>query len=140
MSARRASPNAIVASSPNGAGSNPRRHPPRTGMGRRCANGQSPLSPPRFLPGVLQPMADTQFDVLTIGNAIVDVIAPIDPGFLEREGLNEGIMHLVDAERSAYLYDRMPAEKRMISGGSSANTAAGVANFGGRAAFVAKVA
>lgn len=85
-------------------------------------------------------MAETRFDVLTIGNAIVDVIAPIDPGFLEREGMSEGIMHLVDAERSAYLYDRMPAEKRQISGGSAANTAAGIASFGGRAAFVGKVA
>ena len=85
-------------------------------------------------------MADNRFDVLTIGNAIVDVIAPVEPGFLEREGLSEGIMHLVDAERSVYLYDRMPPEKRMISGGSSANTAAGVANLGGRAAFVGKVA
>lgn len=85
-------------------------------------------------------MADTQFDVLTIGNAIVDVIAPIDPEFLKREGMDEGIMHLVDAERSATLYDRMPAAKRQISGGSSANTAAGVASFGGRAAFVGKVA
>ena len=85
-------------------------------------------------------MADTQFDVLTIGNAIVDVIAPIDPDFLRREGLTEGIMHLVDAERSAYLYDRMPADKRQIPGGSSANTAAGVASLGGRAAFVGKVA
>jgi sugar/nucleoside kinase (ribokinase family) len=85
-------------------------------------------------------MADTQFDVLTIGNAIVDVIAPIDPDFLAREGLTEGIMHLVDADRSAYLYERMPADKRQIPGGSSANTAAGVASFGGRAAFVGKVA
>src|SRR6218665_1465242 len=85
-------------------------------------------------------MADTQFDVLTIGNAIVDVIAPIDPEFLQREGMDEGIMHLVDAERSAYLYERMPAEKSMISGGRSANSAAGVSNFGGRAAFVGKVA
>ena len=85
-------------------------------------------------------MADTQFDVLTIGNAIVDVIAPIDPDFLKREGLAEGIMHLVDAERSASLYERMPADKRQISGGSSANTAAGVASFGGRAAFIGKVA
>ncbi len=63
-------------------------------------------------------MADTQFDVLTIGNAIVDVIAPIDPELLEREGMDEGIMHLVDADRSAYLYDLMPADKRQISGGS----------------------
>jgi sugar/nucleoside kinase (ribokinase family) len=85
-------------------------------------------------------LADTRFDVLTIGNAIVDVIAPIDPGFLEREGLSEGIMHLVDESRSIYLYDRMPAEKRQISGGSAANTAAGVASLGGRAAFVGKVA
>lgn len=85
-------------------------------------------------------MADTRFDVLTIGNAIVDVIAPIDPGFLEREGLSEGIMHLVDESRSVYLYDRMPAQKRQISGGSAANTAAGVASLGGRAAFVGKVA
>jgi sugar/nucleoside kinase (ribokinase family) len=49
-------------------------------------------------------------------------------------------MHLVDADRSAYLYDRMPDDKRQISGGSSANTAAGVASFGGRAAFIGKVA
>jgi sugar/nucleoside kinase (ribokinase family) len=85
-------------------------------------------------------MADTQFDVLTIGNAIVDVIAPIDRQFLSHEGLTEGIMHLVDAERSASLYERMPANKRQISGGSAANTAAGVASFGGRAAFIGKVA
>lgn len=85
-------------------------------------------------------MAETRFDVLTIGNAIVDVIAPIDSGFLEREGLSEGIMHLIDESRSIYLYDRMPADKRQISGGSAANTAAGVAALGGRAAFVGKVA
>lgn len=85
-------------------------------------------------------MADTRFDVLTIGNAIVDVIAPIEPGFLEREGLSEGIMHLIDEGRSIYLYDRMPADKRQISGGSAANTAAGVASLGGHAAFIGKVA
>ena len=85
-------------------------------------------------------MADSRFDVLTIGNAIVDVIAPIDPDFLKREGMEEGIMHLVDAERSAYLYERMPAQKRQISGGSAANTAAGVASLGGKASFIGKVA
>jgi sugar/nucleoside kinase (ribokinase family) len=85
-------------------------------------------------------MAETRFDVLTIGNAIVDIIAPIDEGFLSREGLAEGIMHLVDEERSLYLYERMPAEKRQISGGSAANTAAGVASLGGRASFIGKVA
>lgn len=85
-------------------------------------------------------MADSDFDVLSIGNAIVDVIAPIGPEFLKQEGMDEGIMHLVDADRSAYLYDRMPEDKRQISGGSAANTAAGVASLGGRAAFVGKVA
>jgi sugar/nucleoside kinase (ribokinase family) len=85
-------------------------------------------------------MADTQFDVLTIGNAIVDILAPTDRDFLAREGMDEGIMHLVDAERSAYLYGLMPADKRQVPGGSAGNTAAGVAGFGGRAAFVGKVA
>ncbi len=85
-------------------------------------------------------MADTRFDVLTIGNAIVDILAPVEEGFIAREGMTEGIMHLVDAERSAYLYDLMPADKRQMGGGSAANTAAGVASLGGRAAFVGKVA
>lgn len=85
-------------------------------------------------------MAETRFDVLTIGNAIVDIIASVEPGFLEREGLARGIMHLVDAERSAWLYERMPADKRQISGGSAGNTAAGVASLGGRASFIGKVA
>ena len=85
-------------------------------------------------------MVETRYDVLTIGNAIVDVIAPVDKDFLEREGLTEGIMHLVDSDRSAYLYERMPADKRQISGGSAANTAAGVASLGGRGYFIGKVA
>jgi sugar/nucleoside kinase (ribokinase family) len=85
-------------------------------------------------------LTETRFDVLTIGNAIVDVIAHIDAGFLAREGLSEGIMHLVDADRSDELYARMPARKKQISGGSAANTAAGVAALGGRSAFVGKVA
>ena len=54
--------------------------------------------------------------------------------------MTEGIMHLVDAERSAALYERMPEVKRQISGGSAANTAAGVASLGGKASFVGKVA
>jgi sugar/nucleoside kinase (ribokinase family) len=85
-------------------------------------------------------VADARFDVLTIGNAIVDVIAPIERDFLVREGMSEGIMHLIDAERALYLYDRMPSHKRQVSGGSAGNTAAGVASLGGRAAFVGKVA
>jgi sugar/nucleoside kinase (ribokinase family) len=85
-------------------------------------------------------MTQTRFDVLTIGNAIVDIIAPIEPGFLEREGMNLGIMHLIDTERAEDLYSKMPADRQQISGGSAGNTAAGVASLGGRAAFVGKVA
>jgi sugar/nucleoside kinase (ribokinase family) len=85
-------------------------------------------------------MTQTRFDVLTIGNAIVDIIAPVEPGFIEREGMTEGIMHLIDSDRAAYLYGNMPASRQQSSGGSAGNTAAGVASLGGRAAFVGKVA
>jgi len=79
------------------------------------------------------------FDVLTIGNAIVDIIAPVEDQFITDEGMTKSIMHLIDADRSAELYDKMPEGKALISGGSGANTAAGVAALGGRAAFVGKV-
>ena len=85
-------------------------------------------------------MAQSRFDVLTIGNAIVDIIAPAKAGFIEAEGMSKGIMHLIDADRALDLYARMPTDKQQISGGSAANTAAGVASLGGRAAFVGKVA
>lgn len=85
-------------------------------------------------------MTQTRFDVLTIGNAIVDIIAPVEPGFIEREGMTEGIMHLIDTDRAEDLYAKMPLGRQQISGGSAANTAAGVASLGGRAAFVGKVA
>jgi len=85
-------------------------------------------------------MTQTRFDVLTIGNAIVDIIAPAPAGFIEAEGMNKGIMHLIDTDRAEDLYARMPLERQQISGGSAANTAAGVASLGGRAAFVGKVA
>ncbi|WEK04165.1 MAG: adenosine kinase [Candidatus Devosia phytovorans] len=85
-------------------------------------------------------MTQTRFDVLTIGNAIVDIIAPAPEGFIQAEGMNKGIMHLIDTDRAEYLYGRMPLERQQISGGSAANTAAGVASLGGRAAFVGKVA
>ena len=85
-------------------------------------------------------MTQTRFDVLTIGNAIVDIIAPAPEGFIEAEGMNKGIMHLIDTDRAEDLYSRMPLERQQISGGSAANTAAGVASLGGRAAFVGKVA
>ena len=84
-------------------------------------------------------MTDTRLDVLTIGNAIVDVIADTTDDFLEAEGLTKSSMRLIDAEEAERLYAHMgPA--RQVSGGCAGNTAAGVAAFGGRAGFVGQVA
>ncbi|WP_018235320.1 adenosine kinase [Ensifer sp. BR816] len=81
----------------------------------------------------------TKFDVLTIGNAIVDIIARCDDSFLVHNGIIKGAMNLIDAERAELLYSRMgPAVE--ASGGSAGNTAAGVASLGGRAAYFGKVA
>ena len=80
----------------------------------------------------------SQYDVLCIGNAIVDIIAECDDAFLVENAIIKGAMNLVDAERSALLYSHMgPALE--ASGGCAGNTAAGIASFGGRAAFFGKV-
>ena len=79
------------------------------------------------------------YDVAAIGNAIVDVIAPADDAFLSANALDKGAMMLVDAERSAALYGKM-AKGVETSGGSAGNTIAGVASFGGKAAYLGKVA
>jgi adenosine kinase len=84
-------------------------------------------------------MPEPIHDVLTIGNAIVDVLAHTEEDFLVREGLVKGSMRLIDGAEAERLYDHMgPAQ--LISGGCAGNTAAGVASFGGRAAFIGKVA
>jgi sugar/nucleoside kinase (ribokinase family) len=81
----------------------------------------------------------TRFDVLTVGNAIVDIIARCNDQFLIDNKITKAAMNLIDAERAELLYSRMgPALE--ASGGSAGNTAAGVANFGGRAAYFGKVA
>lgn len=81
----------------------------------------------------------TQFDVLTVGNAIVDIIARCEERFLTDNAIIKGAMNLIDAERAELLYSRMgPAVE--ASGGSAGNTAAGIASFGGRAAYFGKVA
>ena len=81
----------------------------------------------------------SQYDVLCIGNAIVDIIAQCDETFIVENGIIKGAMNLIDTERAELLYARMgPAIE--ASGGSAGNTAAGVASFGGRAAFFGKVA
>ncbi len=79
------------------------------------------------------------YDVCAVGNAIVDVLAPCDPAFLDAQGLTPGSMQLVDASQSAALYAAMAAGVE-ASGGSAGNTVAGVASLGGRAAYIGKVA
>jgi sugar/nucleoside kinase (ribokinase family) len=82
-------------------------------------------------------MASARYDVLGIGNAIVDVIARAEEDFLLTQGMRKGAMALIDEARAQALYDAMgPAIE--ISGGSAANTIVGVASFGARAAFVGK--
>src|SRR5436309_3521308 len=119
----------------------------------RCPPGRFGR-PPRVLPSIIASsrstailralldeswhMASTQFDVLGIGNAIVDVIARTDEGFLAQHKMRKGTMQLIDEAQAARLYDAMgPAVE--VSGGSAANTIVGVASLGARAAFIGKV-
>ena len=81
----------------------------------------------------------SQFDVAGIGNALVDIIAPAEEAFLVREGLEKGSMTLIDEPRAEALYERM-GPRVQASGGSAANTMAGLASLGGRGAYMGKVA
>jgi sugar/nucleoside kinase (ribokinase family) len=79
-----------------------------------------------------------KFQVVGIGNAMVDVLAHSDDAFLKSNGIGKGIMQLIDMPRAVDLYNRIgPAQE--ISGGSAANTIAGMAHLGGRTAYVGKV-
>src|SRR3712207_929624 len=79
------------------------------------------------------------YDVAGIGNAIVDIIAPCTDDFITAQKLNKGGMKLVAEEEASALYDAM-APGVETSGGSAANSLAGLASLGGRGAFMGKVA
>jgi len=83
-------------------------------------------------------MSQTAYDVVGIGNAIVDVLAHADDGFLAARKLAKGSMRLIDAIEAEWLYGEMPAGIE-CSGGSVANTMAGLASLGGRACFLGRV-
>jgi len=83
-------------------------------------------------------MPSVRYDVLGIGNAIVDVIARTEEDFLLRQDMRKGAMALIDHGRAEAIYDAMGPAMEM-SGGSAANTIVGLASFGARAAFVGKV-
>ena len=79
-----------------------------------------------------------KYQVVGIGNAMVDVLARADDAFLSEAGVEKGIMQLIDMERAVDLYARVgPATE--VSGGSAANTIAGIAQLGGKTAYVGKV-
>jgi sugar/nucleoside kinase (ribokinase family) len=83
-------------------------------------------------------MTAATYDVLGIGNAIVDILAKTEDGFLAEQGMTKGAMALIDEARAAAIYQAMgPAIE--ISGGSAANTIAGLADLGARTVFVGKV-
>ncbi|MFQ5623705.1 MAG: adenosine kinase [Paracoccaceae bacterium] len=78
------------------------------------------------------------YQVVGIGNALVDILSHVEDAFLSNHGVRKGIMQLIDTARAAELYGHMgPALE--VSGGSAANTIAGIAALGGRTAYVGKV-
>ncbi|MEP1144905.1 MAG: adenosine kinase [Henriciella sp.] len=84
-------------------------------------------------------MTATAFDVVGLGNAIVDVISRQDDAFLENWGINKDAMNLIEEDRADALTDAS-VDALETSGGSGANTIAGIASFGGQAVYIGKVA
>ncbi len=98
--------------------------------------------------GERRPDGPGEVDVVGVGNAMVDIIGTVADDIVVSEGLAKGAMHLIDEERADYLYQMMqkmtaendPAlELVEASGGSAANTMAGIASFGGTSAYIGKV-
>jgi len=83
-------------------------------------------------------MSATRYDVIGIGNAIVDVLSHSDDDFLARQKMPKGSMSLIDEKRAEAIYNAMGPVIE-CSGGSAANTIVGVAMLGGKAAFIGKV-
>ena len=86
-------------------------------------------------------MTSHNIDVLAVGNAIVDIFVQCDDNFLVANKIQKGVMNLLDPAASAQLYAALSTlgKPQLISGGSAANTAVGVVNFGGKANFVGRV-
>ena len=80
----------------------------------------------------------SEYDLVGIGNAMVDVLAAVDDAFLEEQTLDKGAMTLVDIDRASEIYAKMPPAQE-VSGGSCGNTMAGFASLGGKGVFIGKV-
>ncbi len=79
-----------------------------------------------------------KYQVVGIGNAVVDVLSHVQDAFLAENGIEKGIMTLIDLERAAQIYAKTGPSTE-VSGGSAGNTIAGLAQMGGRTAYVGKV-
>lgn len=84
-------------------------------------------------------VSETKYDILGIGNAITDILAHVEPAFLEQQNLTPGSMTLIDADRADALTANLKTE-RVMGGGSAANTCVVAAQFGARVAYLGKVA
>jgi len=83
-------------------------------------------------------MPEARYDVIALGSAIVDILSPVDEGFIARNGMVKGTMALIDAAKAKSIHELM-GKAVEVSGGSAANTTAGVASLGGTPAFIGKV-
>ncbi len=81
-----------------------------------------------------------KYDVVALGNAIMDVIAQVDDDFLVKHDIPKARTNLISPERCDYLYNALPDSRVETSGGSAGNTIAGLMSLGGKAAFMGKVA
>ena len=81
-----------------------------------------------------------KYDVVALGNAIMDVIAPVDDAFLVKHDIPKARTNLIDEARCDLLYNALPPSRIETSGGSAGNTIAGLRSLGGRGAFMGKVA
>jgi len=84
-------------------------------------------------------MTNSTYDVVAVGNAIIDILKAVPDAFLAEENIAKGAMTLIDEDRADHLTARM-ADAVVAAGGSAANTMTGVASFGGKAGYIGKVA
>jgi sugar/nucleoside kinase (ribokinase family) len=81
----------------------------------------------------------TTYDVVAVGNAIIDILKPVSDAFLAEENIAKGGMTLIDDARAEHLTNRM-SEATVAAGGSAANTVTGISSFGGKTGYIGKVA
>ena len=79
-----------------------------------------------------------KYQVIGIGNAMVDVLSYADDAMLARHDITKGVMQLIDMPRAVALYSHIGSAQE-VSGGSAANSIAAIAHLGGRTAYVGKV-